>query len=71
MENQRKIQQLDEKLEAVLAQQPWTDGGRPMPVVPACSDCGRDGVPGTHKQKYCIKCPGCGAILYRLMEVSG
>jgi hypothetical protein len=69
MENQRRINQLNDRLDELLANQTRTDGGQTTMVAPACSDCHVDGVRDTHKGEPCIACPDCGDILYRNMEV--
>lgn len=33
--------------------------------TPRCTDCGRAGVAGQHKEADCIRCPECNAILVR------
>lgn len=61
MENQRRIDAVDDKLDRVLTR---SDGGQTT-VVPTCQQCDRDGVPGAHKGNDVIRCPECEQILFR------
>lgn len=61
MENQRRINSLDEKLDRLLA---VTDGGQTS-VVPECRTCKEAGVADEHKGDNVIVCPGCDRILVR------
>lgn len=64
----KQIMELHRRLDD-FEQSAQTDGGQVQPLIPVCSRCEADAIPGEHKDEPAWVCPECESILYR--EVDG